>query len=132
MTTPTIVKGIPAAEIDVVWPMIEPLVDRMLRCRDHSLLDVKHSLQDERRQLFVTWPKLETICVTSIEVRPNSKVLILFGKAGRLLHDWRDMLAALEGWGRSVGCSAIEIRGRRGWQRLLPDYKASILLRKEL
>lgn len=129
----TIVKGIPADEITVVWPLVEHLVERALRrTGDHTLESVHQSLRAGQRQLFVTWPGIETICITAIDIRANSKVLLILWKAGRLMPDWRDMLTACENWGRSVGCKACEIQGRKGWERLLPDYKASVLLRKDL
>lgn len=134
--TPTVVKGIPADEIDVVWPMIEPLVGMILeRTHGHSLDSVHASLRDGHWQLFVTWPGLETICITHQIDRPTEKVMALFGKASlKMSPDWRDHLDALQNWSRSIGCTAVEIwAAREGWARLLPDYEqAAILLRKDL
>ena len=132
----TIVKGIPADEVTVVWPMIEPLVQMILdRTHGHSLESVRASLQDGHWQLFVTWPALDTVCITYQIERPTEKVMALFGKASlKMAPDWRDHLKALENWSRSIGCDALEIwAAREGWARLLPDYeRAAILLRKGL
>jgi hypothetical protein len=127
------VRGIPADEITTLWPRLEPLVERALsRSRDYTLDEVHQSLRAERRQIFATWPELDTICITSIERRPAAKVLIIWWKAGLLHDDWRDMLLATENWGRSLGCSRIEFRGRKGWERLLPDYRTETLYWKDL
>ena len=127
------VRGIPADEITPLWPRLEPLIQRALdRSPDYTLNDVYDSLCDERRQLFATWPDIDTICITGIEIRPNRKVLVIWWKAGVLHDDWRDMLRATENWGRSMGCTRIEFRGRKGWQRLLPDYRTETLYWKDL
>lgn len=127
------VRGIPADEITALWPRIESLVARAIKFSpDYTLEEVSVSLLRQKRQLFVTWPELDTICITAIEKRPAAKVLVIWWKAGKLHEDWRQMLEATEGWGRHMGCSMIEFRGRKGWQRLLPDYKTEILYRKDL
>jgi hypothetical protein len=127
------VRGIPADEITTLWPRLELLVERALaRSPDYTLDDVHQSLRAERRQIFATWPELDTICITSIEKRPAAKVLVIWWKAGLLHDDWRQMLEACENWGRSLGCSRIEFRGRKGWERLLPDYRTETLYLKDL
>jgi hypothetical protein len=43
------------------------------------------------------------------------------------------VLAAFERYAKTENCQAIRIFGRRGWERLLPDYRpARVLLQKEL
>ena len=127
------VRGISTDEIMEIWPRIDDLVWRAIkRSPDYTLDDVYQSLVTQHRQLFATWPEIDTICITSIEIRPAAKVLVIWWKAGVLHDDWRLMLQATENWGRSMGCSRIEFRGRKGWQRLLPDYRTETLYWKEL
>jgi hypothetical protein len=127
------VRGIPADEVTPLWPRLEPLVRRALeRSSDYTLDDIHQSLREERRQLFATWPALDTICITAIDQRPKAKVLTIWWKAGILHDDWRDMLTAVENWARWLGCSKVEFRGREGWRRLLPDYRTEVLYSKDL
>lgn len=127
------VRGIPADEINALWSQLEPLISRALKYSpDYTLDEIHQSLLSQHRQCFVTWPELDTICVTAIETRPAAKVLVIWWKAGKLHEDWREMLEATEGWGRWMGCSMIEFRGRKGWERLLPDYQTTTLYRKDL
>jgi hypothetical protein len=129
-----LVRGIPADEITALWPRLEPLVGRALaRSQDYTLDEVHQSLREERRQCFATWPEIDTICITSIEVRPARKVLVIWWKAGRLHSDWYDMLKATENWGKSLGCTRIEFRGRKGWERVLPrGYETDSIYWKDL
>ena len=46
---------------------------------------------------------------------------------------WLPLLAGLETYGRAQGCAAMRIYGRRGWLKLLPEYRTTrVLLEKEL
>jgi hypothetical protein len=46
---------------------------------------------------------------------------------------WLPLIAGLEAYARAEGCAAMRIYGRRGWLKLLPDYRTSrVLLEKEL
>jgi len=63
---------------------------------------------------------------------PNSTSLNLILLAGGSDH-WSTLMVQLEEIARSNGCNEIEISGRKGWQRVLPDYEFShITLRKSL
>ena len=54
-------------------------------------------------------------------------------RRGRDRDEWLPLLAGLEHYARAESCKAMRIFGRRGWERLLPDYKAArVLLEKEL
>jgi len=44
-----------------------------------------------------------------------------------------EMLPAVEEWAKAKGCAAVEIIGRRGWGRVLDDYREPhALLKKEI
>lgn len=130
----TIVRGIPAHEVHAVRERIAPLVELGLR-RQKSFTPaaVMASLEDGRRQLFVTCPAMDCALVTEILALPAETVLHIFLVAGRLPEDWAATLANLERWAADQGCAAVELRGRRGWMRRLKGYAAPrIIMRKEL
>ena len=63
---------------------------------------------------------------------PNSTSFNIILLAGALNKQY-DLMVQLEDIARSNGCDEIEISGRKGWQRILPDYEFShITLRKSL
>jgi hypothetical protein len=54
-------------------------------------------------------------------------------RRGRDRDEWLPLLAGLERYAKAEDCKAMRIFGRRGWERVLPDYKAArVLLEKEL
>jgi hypothetical protein len=131
----TVVRGVQLQDVREVWSRVEPLVVRALQRAngDFGIDDVLASLQAGSRQLFVTWPALDAIAITQNEKRRSGLVLHVFAMAGRLPANWRDILSNLEQWAADQGCIAVELRGRRGWARLMPDYDASmVFMRKEI
>lgn len=126
----------PAEAVAAVWPAVRPLVGAALAHADgrYAPEDVLAALRDRRMQLWLAGEGgLEAVCVTEILDYPRQRRCNLFLCAGRARRRWLAGLAAIEGWARAEGCAAMELQGRRGWQRLLPDYRPThVLLRKDL
>jgi len=61
--------------------------------------------------------------VTGFTAYPKHTVLNLFFCGGDRLELWKDpMLAELRAYAKQVGCSCIELAGRRGWEKIFePD-----------
>lgn len=44
-----------------------------------------------------------------------------------------EVYAHIEAWARNLGCFALEIHGRRGWERMLKGFtKTAVILEKPL
>ena len=80
----------------------------------------------------VLWPMQRSAAVTQIHEHPNGRVLRLW-LAGGDLDELRHFLPAADNYGRMMGCMAVEIEGRPGWERVLEGYKKRrVILVKEL
>ena len=131
----TNVRGVQPREVEAIWPAILALVEDGLRHAGgcFAAADVKQSLAAGRRQLWIDGLAPRCILITELIEYPLRRVLHVFLASGRLPRDWRDLWRGIERWAASDGCAAVEIRGRPGWARRLPDYRATmIFLRKEL
>ena len=54
-------------------------------------------------------------------------------KGGASLQDWLGFLPVIEEYARLNGCQTVELIGRAGWEKILPDFeKKAVLLRKTL
>lgn len=103
------------------WDCAAPLIQRAVDLQDtHSLEDVKEAVDAGRAQL---WCGTHSALVTEIIVYPRKKVCRIWMAGGLLWELKDDMLPAVEGWAKSKGCDAVEIIGRKGWQRVLDDYR---------
>jgi hypothetical protein len=71
--------------------------------------------------------------VTKVTQADDERLCTIVACAG---HDWNKfgpLIAGLEAYARAEGCAAVQICGRPGWRRRLPDYRlARIVIRKRL
>ena len=124
-----------AIEPNGAWPTVEPLVLRALEHDDgcHTAASIRKALAAGKMQLWVDSSPITAICITEIVVYPATKRCNIFLLAGHDIDAWIWQLPALESWAREKGCSAMELQGRPGWERILPGYvKTAVHLRKAL
>lgn len=126
--------GVQARDLGTWWPIAEPLLARAVaRFPNYTLEDVHRSIAAGERQLWIRVPDHEVAVVTAITDYPAGRRLTLFALAGELRPGWQALFRSIEDWARSQGCSGVDIYGRRGWERVLPDYRlAHVVLSKEL
>lgn len=116
--------AIPADQVDTVWPQVRgPLAkaigDRR-SCIDDVLLDVLR--RDAQLWLVLRGEEVRAALVTRELRYPRGRSLLIQLLAGQGLGEWVHLLAELERHARELGCDAVEIQGRRAWERVLPGY----------
>ena len=60
------------------------------------------------------------------DIKPYSsglRVCTIWLVVGEAARSWIALRHEIEDWAREQGCRAVEIVGRVGWKRLLPDYE---------
>ncbi len=101
-----------------------------------SLESVLDDIEGERAQLWAVgaWGRdVEALIVTRLIQYDRCYALEVQLCAGRDMEHWLHLLAELERHARNLGCRFVEVRGRRGWERVLPDYAfRGVSLAKEL
>lgn len=114
-----IFEPVPHNAVLDVWDASRKLIQRAIDVRgEHTLKEVKHSLLERDRQL---WLGLEdgvrAILVTQVK-KPVCYVELCAGEGMKCLQ----FLKVVEQWAREVGCVKMDIKGRKGWKRVLKDY----------
>ena len=79
----------------------------------HSYDDVVAQIHEGRLQF---WPGPHSAVVTEIQEYPQRRTLHFF-LAGGNLAELEVMLPGIMEWGRTQGCTAASMTGRRGWER---------------
>jgi len=102
---------------DMAWSLIDHAVGRQ---DTHSLEDVQDAVASGKAQL---WCGERSALVTELVVYPRKKVCRIWMAGGELGELHHEMLPAVEEWAKAKGCAAVEIIGRRGWDRVLDDYR---------
>jgi len=97
----------------------------------HVFADIVKGVESGRYQF---WPAPESVVVTEILRLPRKQVVHCFLAAGKL-EEIQVQRRWLEGWAKSIGCEAVTIAGRPGWEKVLGGdgyRKAAVLLEKEI
>lgn len=100
-----------------------------------TLEGILDEVEQEHAQLWCVLSDQEwcSVIVTRILHFDSCDVFRVQLCGGEQLHSWKHLMPDLEGHARDLGCSMIEILGRRGWGRVFPEYRErSILMEKEL
>jgi len=121
------------SDVAHVWGDVAPLLARVTLHTEGEMEpdDFLEALTHGEMQLWVAVEKesVHTVMVTQIIPYPQKKVLRVIAIAGsdfKELHErFNDMV---EGFAIRAGCSSMELWGRKGWKKLLPDWKDSYIV----
>ncbi len=118
-------RQIPALDVLHEWPRVAPFVRKALEHGEGSYLeaDVGHYCMTGEWQLWVIGRggKIQAVGITEIVNFPRQRkclIRYLSGDLQEILPHW----AVFESWAREQGCTRFEIYGRKGWERVLPDW----------
>lgn len=124
-------------QIADLWPVLEPHLERfaaetqtttpdVIRLKAENMEAQLWGFQDEAGDVI-------GVCATQVYEHRNGRYLNMWVCAGDLAPVIRDGARMIEDWARSIGCVAVEIVGRKGWGRMLPNYvPRAIIFEKDL
>ena len=123
-------------EFDLVWKDAAPLLSKAIEYSDgkETIENLYQRVRARDMQLWVVFSyEMEAALVTRIDQHPAKKVLSIPYLGGTGADRWLDNLGIIEDFAKAQGCEAVEIMGRKGWQKLLPDYDPiHVVIRKVL
>jgi hypothetical protein len=119
-----------------VWPharaLVKSAIDRTDLC---NFCDVEREVLGGLQQLWLAWngTAIEAAAVTQLVLIGDRKVCIIVACGGQGCKRWLPLIAGIEQFARNEGCRAVRIIGRKGWQRILADYRANyVVMDREL
>ena len=96
----------------------------------HTLGDVAKAIIEGHAQ---HWRGRKSEIVTEIRSYPLAKICRIWLAGGDMDELVNQMLPDVEAWAKANGCSRMEVVGRKGWKRVLKDYREPYaVLTKEL
>jgi hypothetical protein len=95
---------------------------------------VERALAQDTAQLWIGEDEMvRCAVVTCLSRVARGLVCEIWLMGGVERHRWFHLLERIEAAAREHGCISIELIGRKGWARLLPEYQQkAIVLRKAL
>lgn len=130
---PCTAKLVPVAAslVKDVWPHAQALVKRAMdRTSLGNFEDIERDVLGGLQQLWLVWngTEIKAAVVTRLVTINHEKICIIVACGGRDRAQWLPLIAEIEQFARDEGCSAMRIIGRKGWQRILADYKATYVV----
>ena len=119
-------------DVAYVWEEVVPLLARVVPHTEGELEpdDYIEPLTHGDMQLWVVIENkhVNAALVTQIIPYPQKKVLRLISLAGEDFQEIKDFLEMVEVFALKNECSALEMWGRKGWKKLLSDWKDSYIV----
>ena len=128
-------QGVLADDLGRVWKDCAPLLIPAMQ--DGTTIEqVLTAIFARDAQLWIGSDnnEIQVACVTELIRRGGCLYCNVWLTGGRGVNNWIYFLKTIEAWAKEQGCDAMLIdRGRKGWGRLLPDYKIkTVALMKEI
>ena len=124
------------AQVHPFWPYVSPLIRAAMhkgRLTDYA--EVERGVFDGSALVWIVWngEKIKAAAVTELSCANGERFCTIVACGGSDRGQWLPLISELERYAKAEGCKAMRIFGRRGWSKLLPDYKTSrVLLEKDI
>ena len=119
-------------DIAYIWGEVAPLLDKVKEHTEGELEtdDFLEPLTHGDMQLWIATEQsdVHAVMVTQIIAYPQKKVLRIISLAGEDFEEIRSFQEMIEGFAVKLECTALEMWGRKGWKKLLPDWKDTYIV----
>lgn len=113
-------------QIERGWPLASKWVKSAFDTGigDSSFEEVRGLLFGGNALLWLICEEAEVVgaVVTRVVQEPAKKLCIVLALGGRGMSRWKHLMAKIEEYAARQSCAAVRIYGRRGWQRVYPEY----------
>lgn len=117
---------IPPSRVQEIWPHVEPLLRAATeRTGLAAFAPLENDILHGNGLVWVAWSgRVEAAASTALQVTDAGLVCLITacGAPEGDMQRWLPLLSQIEDYARAEGCRCIRIVGRRGWQKVLPDY----------
>ena len=112
-----------------IWEEVYPLLEKaqVYAAGELDTQDFFEMVENGDMQLWIAEDDggIFAMMLTEFVQYPRKKVMRIVSIGGKEMNRWMKYFPALEAAALSVGCTGFEIFGRKGWLRVLKDWKCS-------
>lgn len=114
------------------WPSVKDMLKGSIDRAGLSTFDwLESGVLEGRQLLWLAWNGSSIEAVATTQLSPP--VCVLTALWGRNRSRWLHVIADLERYAINEGCTKLRWFGRKGWQRVMPDYKmTNVVMEKDL
>ena len=114
-------------DIAYIWEEVAPLLNTVREHTEGELEtdDFLEPLTHGDMQLWIATEDstVHGVMVTQLIPYPQKKILRVISLAGDNFEELREFQEMIEAFAVKTGCTALEMWGRKGWKKLLPDWE---------
>ena len=119
-------------DVAYIWEEVAPLLDKVKEHTEGELEtdDFLEPLTHGDMQLWMATEEsdVRAVMITQIITYPQKRVLRIISLAGEDFEEIRSFHEMIEGFAVKLECTALEMWGRKGWKKLLPDWKDTYIV----
>ena len=119
-------------DIPYIWDQVAPLLDRVREHTEGELEtdDFLEPLTHGNMQLWIATEDkdIHAVMVTQFVIYPQKNILRIISLAGDDFEKIRNFQEIIEGFAIKNECTALEMWGRKGWKKLLPDWRDTYIV----
>ena len=122
-----LIVAVPKQDIEGLWPVIKPFIDRVLEYTfgEYIAEDVKDKAINGNVVFFIVQidGEIKSVLSTELIETPYKKYLNIITTSGDDFNEWgEDTLNTLINVAKEQGAEDITIVGRKGWLRKMKQY----------
>ena len=114
-------------DIAYIWEEVAPLLNTVREHTEGELEtdDFLEPLTHGDMQLWIATEgsTVHGVMVTQLIPYPQKNILRVISLAGDNFEELREFQEMIESFAVKTGCTALEMWGRKGWKKLLPDWE---------
>ena len=119
-------------DIAYIWEEVAPLIERAKEHSEGELEtdDFLEPLTHGNMQLWIATEDkdIHAVMVTQFVIYPQKNILRIISLAGDDFEKIRNFQEIIEGFAIKNECTALEMWGRKGWKKLLPDWRDTYIV----
>jgi len=123
-------------EIKRIWPHASHLIRSAVeRVGISDFRIIEDSILDGDALLWLVWDGSKILAaVSTVLERANGKLAcVIVACGGEDMSQWLGLITKIEDYAKAEGCHCTRIYGRKGWTRVLTNYRAqNVILERPL
>ena len=123
------------ATVHQIWPQARALIKTAIEQTDLSdFADIEYDVLSGDQLLWLAISDhIEAAATTHLIKTEKGPILEITACAGAQMERWFDLRHKIEAYAKAEGCKRARLIGRKGWERMLKDYKVEyVILEKSL
>ena len=119
-------------DVAYIWEEVAPLLEKLKEHTegefetDDYLEPLTHG--DMHLWIATEYSDVKAAMVTQFAIYPQKNILRIVSMAGDDFEEIRGFQDMIEAFAVRMGCSALEMWGRKGWKKLLPDWNDTYIV----